>query len=384
MGSQVGKRGIVAFSILVLLAAVQNEVVAQQPPADTQNPYGYARVTPSMAIIIVVLITAFFFMGFFSIYIRHCSDSSGGGSVRPLGRAGAGGRGAAAASRGLDPAVIETFPTLVYSVVKGLKIGKGALECAVCLNEFEDDETLRLIPKCDHVFHPECIDAWLESHTTCPVCRSDLTLQPGETTPKLTELHPELADLEAQNGGGSQSDDGHDHDVEVKPPEQEVMNENIALNRSRTRGSRSGRPPKFPRSHSTGHSFVQPGENTERFTLRLPAEVRKQIMNQKLNRTLSMVMLPRGGSSRRGYRMGGEGSSRGKIFNYKRLERPDQEAKPDRWIFNRTPSFFFRASSFLTRATSIKSPRTVSKDNEGGGSTRSVKPEVGESSRPPV
>ncbi|KAL2924561.1 E3 ubiquitin-protein ligase ATL31 [Bienertia sinuspersici] len=28
-----------------------------------------------------------------------------------------------------------------------------------CLNEFEDKETLRLLPVCDHVFHPECIDA---------------------------------------------------------------------------------------------------------------------------------------------------------------------------------------------------------------------------------
>ncbi|KAF9608395.1 hypothetical protein IFM89_009761 [Coptis chinensis] len=58
---------------------------------------------------------------------------------------------------------------------KGLKIGKGALECAVCLNEFGNDETLRLLLKCDRVFHPECIDAWLASHTTCPVCRANLT-----------------------------------------------------------------------------------------------------------------------------------------------------------------------------------------------------------------
>ncbi|KAI7981957.1 RING-H2 finger protein ATL11 [Camellia lanceoleosa] len=69
----------------------------------------------------------------------------------------------------------------MYLVVTGLKIGKGALECAVCLNEFKDIENLRLIPKCDHVFHPECIDAWLNSHVTCPVCRADLVPQPGET-----------------------------------------------------------------------------------------------------------------------------------------------------------------------------------------------------------
>ncbi|KAJ4822532.1 hypothetical protein Tsubulata_049586 [Turnera subulata] len=385
-------RVFITLSLLLLLTRPY-EVVGQQPSppgGETQNPYGYARVTPSMAIIIVVLIAALFFMGFFSIYIRHCSDSAAAGSVRPLGLGGAAGRSrrAAAAARGLDPAVIETFPTLVYSVVKGLKIGKGALECAVCLNEFEDDETLRLIPKCDHVFHPECIDAWLESHTTCPVCRANLVPEPGETTPELSELHPELADLEAQNGGGSQGEGhehGQDHHVgeEVQPPQPEVINVNGTLNRSRTRGSRSGRPPKFPRSHSTGHSLVQPGENTDRFTLRLPAEVRKQIMNQELNRTLSMVVLPRGGSSRSGYRMPADGSSRGRIFNYKRLERVDQGAKSDRWIFNRTPSFLARASTFLTRAASIKSPKGATKDNEGG-STRSVKPEVGESSRPPV
>ncbi|MBA0592200.1 hypothetical protein Gorai_009184, partial [Gossypium raimondii] len=34
---------------------------------------------------------------------------------------------------------------------------------------------------------------------------------------------------------------------------------------------------KFTRSHSTGHSMIQPGENTERFMLRFAEEFRKQI-----------------------------------------------------------------------------------------------------------
>ncbi|KAJ6354024.1 hypothetical protein OIU76_002951 [Salix suchowensis] len=172
-------------------------VVSQNNGDREGQPYSYARVTPSMAIIIVVLIAVLFIMGFVSIYIRHCNEDTANGGLRPVGIGGLSRR--AAASRGLDPAVIETFPTLVYSVVKGLKIGKGALECAVCLNEFEEDEKLRLIPNCNHVFHPDCIGAWLESHTTCPVCRADLTV-PSASVPQLRESHDPELDLEAQNG----------------------------------------------------------------------------------------------------------------------------------------------------------------------------------------
>jgi E3 ubiquitin-protein ligase ATL6/9/15/31/42/55 len=186
----------------------------------------YAQVTPSMAIIIVVLVAALFSMGFFSIYIRHCNEASANGSIRALGVVGLSRR--AAASRGLDPGVIETFPTLIYSVVKGLKIGKGALECAVCLNEFEDDETLRLIPNCDHVFHPDCIDAWLESHTTCPVCRADLT-KPADTVSQLSELHSPELDLEAQNGAlGIEPENGNANvEVQVVGPEPDDVSVNV-------------------------------------------------------------------------------------------------------------------------------------------------------------
>ena len=354
-----------------------------QPSPD---PYQYAKFSPSMAIIVVVLIAALFFMGFFSIYIRHCSQtSSNSSSVRTRGLSRR-----AAAARGLDATVIETFPTLVYSAVKGLKIGKGALECAVCLNEFEDDERLRLIPKCDHVFHPECIDAWLASHTTCPVCRANLVPEPGETVSRLAELDPLELDLEGQNDDGLES--AHNREAEVeevgegerergKDEMLEVLNVNQTLKRNRTRGggSRSNRVRKllFPRSHSTGHSLVQPGENTDRFTLRLPVEVRKQVMNRQLNRATSMVLLPREGSTRQGYRNGGEGSSRGR--SYRRLEKLDPMVKSDRWVFTMAPPF-------LVRASSLRSPRVATNSGEGT-SAQPVRP-VGfvseDSTRPPV
>lgn len=47
----------------------------------------------------------------------------------------------------------------MYSKVKGLKVGKGALECAVYFSEFEDDDELHLLPRFSHVFHLYYIDA---------------------------------------------------------------------------------------------------------------------------------------------------------------------------------------------------------------------------------
>ncbi|KAE8688499.1 putative excision repair cross-complementing 1 ercc1 [Hibiscus syriacus] len=378
------KNGIVFFVFYLLFLSPLPS--AAQPPDPNDGRYSYARFTPSMAIIVVVLIAALFFMGFFSIYIRSRSEANANASVvRPInGGAGRSGRG----MRGLEASVIETFPTMVYSEVKVHKIGNRALECAVCLNEFEDDETLRLIPKCDHVFHPECIDAWLASHTTCPVCRANLAPQPGDPVSQLTESDNTTIemDLEAQNDGGdseteeerSRNANNVDCDGEAHvAPGIEVIDLNRTLNRNRTRRSVSSRTRRFffPRSHSTGHSLVQPGENTDRFTLRLPVDVRKQLMNRKLNRATSLV-LPRERSSRRGYRAGEDGgSSRGKSLRW--FDKSDRGAKSDRWVFSMAPPF-------ISRASSMKSPKVAADNGEGtSGSSLTVGP-AADSNRPPV
>ena len=77
----------------------------------------------------------------------------------------------------LSPEFLEMFLILVYSKVKGLKVGKGALECAVCLNEFDDAKELRLLPRYKHIFHLDCIDVWLASHVTCLVYCANLIEQ---------------------------------------------------------------------------------------------------------------------------------------------------------------------------------------------------------------
>lgn len=46
-------------------------------------------------------------------------------------------------------------------------------ECQVCLSEYLNGEQLRVLP-CIHEFHSACIDRWLKSNNTCPVCRADV------------------------------------------------------------------------------------------------------------------------------------------------------------------------------------------------------------------
>ncbi|XP_066325495.1 probable E3 ubiquitin-protein ligase ATL45 [Miscanthus floridulus] len=51
----------------------------------------------------------------------------------------------------------------------------GSTLCAVCLEDVQQGETVRRLLACGHLFHKECIDMWLHSHTTCPLCRCDLS-----------------------------------------------------------------------------------------------------------------------------------------------------------------------------------------------------------------
>lgn len=72
---------------------------------------------------------------------------------------------------GLQSSVINSITIFKYKKCDNLIEGT---DCSVCLTEFQDDETLRLLPKCNHAFHIPCIDTWLRSHTTCPLCRAGI------------------------------------------------------------------------------------------------------------------------------------------------------------------------------------------------------------------
>lgn len=55
---------------------------------------------------------------------------------------------------------------------------RSSPDCAVCLSRFHPDDQLRLLPSCRHAFHSHCIDTWLRSSLSCPLCRCPIPKVP--------------------------------------------------------------------------------------------------------------------------------------------------------------------------------------------------------------
>ncbi|KAG5451622.1 RING finger protein 44 [Clonorchis sinensis] len=42
----------------------------------------------------------------------------------------------------------------------------------ICLDDYESKDLLRAM-RCRHEFHAKCVDKWLKTKRTCPLCRAD-------------------------------------------------------------------------------------------------------------------------------------------------------------------------------------------------------------------
>ncbi|GJN19468.1 hypothetical protein PR202_gb06747 [Eleusine coracana subsp. coracana] len=118
---------------------------------------------------------------------RRRHQSAGDATVRPFFLHGGGGGGA-----GLSPSAVAALPSFVYrrsvAAVVGEGSGRGWAQCAVCLSLVQEGEVLRRLPPCMHLFHVGCIDMWLRSHSTCPLCRA--TVEPTKEASSKEQALP--------------------------------------------------------------------------------------------------------------------------------------------------------------------------------------------------
>ncbi|KAM3379656.1 RING-H2 finger protein ATL30-like isoform X1 [Capsicum galapagoense] len=161
--------------------------------------------------------------------------------------------------KGLDKSIIKSFPTFIYSSVQDY----------------------------------ECIDHWLKSNKTCPVCRASL-----DQTVQCTKHHHSSCT-------GSADDPMHgtvNEDESSESTRNTETNNDNNNNNNGEKGSNSGAATmtmtrieraelrenveKFTRSRSTGHSIIIIRENEDRFTLRLPQHVKAKFMKGNNNNTM--------------------------------------------------------------------------------------------------
>ncbi|XP_073035719.1 RING-H2 finger protein ATL46-like [Primulina eburnea] len=145
-----------------------------------QSAFG-SKLSPMILFIIVVLAVVFFILALFHLLIRfllkqrspnltnYQETSTSGSFQRQLQHL------FHLHDYGLDQADIDLLPMFLYKEITGLK---EHFDCAVCLCEFSEQDKLRLLPSCSHAFHIDCINTWLLSNSTCPLCRG-VILAPG-------------------------------------------------------------------------------------------------------------------------------------------------------------------------------------------------------------
>ncbi|XP_073157726.1 E3 ubiquitin-protein ligase ATL42-like [Henckelia pumila] len=150
----------------IFLIFIIDDVKAQVP----QSPPDSNNFQPSLALVIGFLSIMFFLTFLLLLYAKFCHR---GPNVRSASlRIRDGLFRSRSSASGVDKEVVESLPFFKFSSLRGSRDG---LECAVCLSKFEDVEILRLLPKCKHAFHIDCIDQWLEKHSTCPICRRKIS-----------------------------------------------------------------------------------------------------------------------------------------------------------------------------------------------------------------
>ncbi|KAL4326864.1 hypothetical protein AHAS_Ahas13G0042700 [Arachis hypogaea] len=77
---------------------------------------------------------------------------------------------------GLESSAVRSLPMHQFKVNEGGEHKQINTDCAICLGEFEEGEWLKHLPNCSHGFHVPCVDEWFRSHSSCPLCRTSLSV----------------------------------------------------------------------------------------------------------------------------------------------------------------------------------------------------------------
>ncbi|CAN6486689.1 unnamed protein product [Victoria cruziana] len=154
------------------------------PPLGLDGQDSGSSFSPLVIAIIGILASAFLLVTYYTVVAKYCGNRDSNGrrfQANPNENFDENHQNASATepwqspTSGLDESIINSITVCRYKRGDGLIEGT---DCSVCLSEFQEDESLRLLPKCSHAFHVPCIDRWLQAHPNCPLCRASVVCNP--------------------------------------------------------------------------------------------------------------------------------------------------------------------------------------------------------------
>ena len=161
-----------------------SKVALEPAPPDGLEAYE-AELEALHVLVAVMLLMSVLFTALYGTLRRQAMENEGGGGTGNSG-------GILGRRRGLSREAIDAIPIKTYQNEDTSAPPEAATEsepdtgglsdvgldddecCPICLLEYEQGDELRLLP-CNHEFHKECIDSWLENNTSCPACRHSLS-----------------------------------------------------------------------------------------------------------------------------------------------------------------------------------------------------------------
>jgi Ring finger domain len=90
--------------------------------------------------------------------------------------------------------------------------------CSICIDDFEEGESLILLPRCQHAFHKDCIMPWLtERQGCCPMCKCNVLEEDDDDEEEAEEDEQDASDDDSDSTDETNANERHNNVALVEP-----------------------------------------------------------------------------------------------------------------------------------------------------------------------
>ncbi|CAM9132370.1 unnamed protein product [Chrysoparadoxa australica] len=76
-------------------------------------------------------------------------------------------------ARPASEAAVRSIPSSRVSPAEADRLAQADETCCICMEAFAEGDSVKRL-QCTHMFHEKCVDTWLRSNGSCPVCKMEV------------------------------------------------------------------------------------------------------------------------------------------------------------------------------------------------------------------